>query len=164
MTALIVIFITLSLMGSALWIMPPKKERQRMSLRMQARKLGITVQLTSIDLTHKWDKSKNRQKTVAYSHYRLKPLATLPETIWILPFEVWKFHAITEGWWASESFQLDEKALNILKKYSSILSAIKITADGVFCYWDESGDEAILNELFELITALEKIRSVTHQK
>ena len=164
MTALIVIFITLSLMGSALWIMPPKKERQRMSLRMQARKLGITVQLTSIDLPDKWDKSKNRQKTVAYSHYRLKPLTTLPENIWILPFEVWKFHSITEGWWTNEIFDLDQKSLTILKKYSSILTAVKITADGVFCYWDERGDEAVLNELYELITTLEETHSVIDQK
>lgn len=164
MTALIVIFITMSLMGSALWIMPPKKERQRMSLRMQARKLGITVQLTSIDLPDKWDKSKNRQKTVAYSHYRLKPLASLPETIWILPFEVWKYRSITESWWASEAFDLDQKALGILERHTSILSAVKITADGVFCYWDERGDEAVLNELSELITALEAISSVTHHR
>ncbi|MGO3738485.1 MAG: hypothetical protein ACTJGG_03335 [Marinomonas foliarum] len=164
MTALIVIFITLSLMGSALWIMPPKKERQRMSLRMQARKLGITVQLTSIDLPDKWDKSKNRQKTVAYSHYRLKPLVSLSETIWILPFEVWKYRSITEGWWTSEPIDLDLKTLGILEKYTSILSAVKITADGVFCYWDERGDEAVLNELSQLITALEAISSVTHQK
>ena len=161
MTALIVIFITLSLMGSALWIIPPKKERQRMDLRMNARKLGLTVQLTSIDLPDKWDKSISNHKTVAYSYYRLKPVTSLPDVIWLLPYEVWKYNALVEGWWSSELFVLTEDAKHILLKHGHLLAAIKITQDGVSLYWNESADELVLKELSQLIYLLADIKSVT---
>uniref|UniRef100_A6VX55 Uncharacterized protein n=1 Tax=Marinomonas sp. (strain MWYL1) TaxID=400668 RepID=A6VX55_MARMS len=160
MTALIVIFITLSLMGSALWIMPPKKERQRMALRMHARKLGLTVQLTSIDLPDKWDKSLNRQKTVAYSFYRLKPVASLPDCIWLLPYEIWKYNALLDGWWSSELFVLTADAQKILEKHRALLVGIKITPEFVALYWDEAGDELVLDELAELVFSLVEVKSV----
>ncbi|WP_417560011.1 hypothetical protein [Marinomonas sp.] len=160
MTALIVIFITLSLMGSALWIMPPKKERQRMALRMHARKLGLTVQLTSIDLPDKWDKSLNRQKTVAYSFYRLKPVASLPDCIWLLPYEIWKYNALLDGWWSSELFVLTPDAQKILEKHRALLVGIKITPEFVALYWDEAGDELVLDELAELVFSLVEVKSV----
>jgi len=161
MTALIVIFITLSLMGSALWIMPPKKERQRMALRMHARKLGLTVQLTSIDLPDKWDKSLNREKTVAYSFYRLKPVASLPDKVWVLPFEVWKYHALIEGWWSSELLALSAESRGTLEKYGALLIGIKITPESVSFYWDEAGDEVILEELARFIFSLVELKSIS---
>lgn len=161
MTALIVIFITLSLMGSALWIMPPKKERLRMDLRMHARKLGLTVQLTSIDLPDKWDKSLNRQKTVGYSFYRLKPVTSLPDCTWLLPYEVWKYNALIDGWWSSELFMLTPDAKKVLGKYGALLAGIKITPESVSLYWDEAGDKEVLDELSTLIYSLVELRSVT---
>ncbi|MBU1293333.1 MAG: hypothetical protein KJ609_15920 [Gammaproteobacteria bacterium] len=160
MTALIVIFITLSLMGSALWIMPPKKERQRMALRMHARKLGLTVQLTSIDLPDKWDKSMNRQKTIAYSFYRLKPVTSLPDCIWLLPYEVWKYNALLSGWWSSELFALTADAQKALEKYGALLVGVKITPECVSLYWDEAGDESVLDELATLVFSLAEVKSV----
>lgn len=161
MTALIVIFITLSLMGSALWIMPPKKERQRMDLRMHARKLGLTVQLTSIDLPDKWDKSLIRQKTVAYSFYRLKPVTSLPDCIWLLPYEVWKYNALVDGWWSSKLFILSTDAKKVLEKHGALLAGIKVTQESVSLYWDESGDKETLDELSSLIYSLVEVKSVT---
>jgi len=160
MTALIVIFITLSLMGSALWIMPPKKERQRMALRMHARKLGLTVQLTSIDLPDKWDKSWNRQKTTAYSFYRLKPVTSLPDSIWLLPYDVWKYHAPIEGWWSSELLPLTAESKSVLEKYGPLLTGIKITPDSVSFYWNETGDETALEALADLVFSLVELKSV----
>ena len=164
MTALIVIFITLSLMGSALWILPPKKERQRMALRMHARKLGLTVQLTSIDLPDKWDKSMNSHKVAAYSYYRLKPLTSLPDKVLLLPYEVWKYHNLAGDWWASEFFDLTEESKITLKKYRELLVGLKITQDSVSLYWSEAGDVAMLEELSKLIFELIKIDSVRHKE
>ncbi|WP_111636994.1 hypothetical protein [Marinomonas shanghaiensis] len=161
MTALIVIFITLSLMGSALWIMPPKKERQRMALRMHARKLGLTVQLTSIDLPDKWDKTTNRQKTVAYSFYRLKPVVSLPKQLLLLPFEVWKYHPVADGWWSSELFEFDVASKSILERYGRLLTAIKITPEYVTFYWQEVADQESLDELAKLLFSLVELKNVT---
>ncbi|NVK73182.1 MAG: hypothetical protein HWE24_06855 [Oceanospirillaceae bacterium] len=160
MTALIVIFITLSLMGSALWIMPPKKERQRMALRMQARQLGLTVQLTSIDLPDKWDKSINHQKTIAYSVYRSKPVQTLPESVWLLSYEVWKYHLIADAWWASYDISLSDEAKRMLEQYRDVIIGIKITPESVSFYWGEAGDERVLKDLAHLIFGLAELKSV----
>jgi hypothetical protein len=160
MTALIVIFITLSLMGSALWVLPPKKERERMALRMHARKLNLTVQLTSIDLPDKWDKSRNTHKVAAYSYYRLKPLLSLPNEVLLLPYEVWKYHNLVDGWWSSEFLELTDDSKNIIKRYGDLLVGVKITPNSVSLYWNEVGDEKVLEELSKFIFDLIKINSV----
>jgi hypothetical protein len=161
MTAFIVIFIALSLMGSALWIMPPKKERQRMALRMHARKLGLTVQLTSIDLPDKWDKSLNREKTIAYSFYQLKPITSLPDEVWVLPYEVWKYHALIEGWWSSELLALSTDSKGALEKHGALLTGIKITPESVSFYWDEAGDEVALDELAHFVFSLAELKNIS---
>ena len=160
MTALIVIFITLSLMGSVLWVLPPKKERERMALRMHARKLGLVVQLTSIDLPDKWDKSMNRHKVVAYSLYRAKPLTVLPDRTWLLPYEVWKYHSLVEGWWSSNQVSLSGESRKTLLEFDDVLKAIKITPEGIFLYWNEQGDEDVLDELAKVIFSLAEINNI----
>ncbi|WP_394179377.1 hypothetical protein [Marinomonas posidonica] len=154
MTALIVICIVLSLMGSALWIMPPKKERQRMALRMQARQLNLTVQLTSIDLPDKWDKSMIRKKVVSYSLYRAKPLASLSKPVWILPYEVWKYDSISASFWVSQSMTLTERDKGILSEFEGRIEGIKIHAGSIDFFWQEQGDEACVEAIAELLKSL----------
>ncbi|MBR7888548.1 hypothetical protein J9B83_06290 [Marinomonas sp. A79] len=154
MTTLIVVFITLSLMGSALWILPPKKERERMALRMQARQLGLNVQLTSIDLPDKWDKSKNREKTVAYALYRLKPIETITANVWLLPYEVWKYHDVIDGWWSSEQLDASDEVKKVLSEYGDLLTGVQLTADSVTFYWREKGDALALEALSMLVHSL----------
>ncbi|ETX11560.1 hypothetical protein MUS1_09820 [Marinomonas ushuaiensis DSM 15871] len=160
MTALIVIFITLSLMGSALWVLPPVKERQRMALRMHARKLGLTVQLTSINLPDKWDKTTNSHKVAAYSYYRLKPLTSLSNRVLLLPYEVWKYDSVVDGWWSNGSLNLTEESKIILRKQGGLLLGVQITKDSVSFYWDERGDVTVLEELSKLVFSLVEIDSL----
>ncbi|KZN12375.1 hypothetical protein [Marinomonas sp. TW1] len=160
MTALIVICIVLSLMGSALWIMPPKKERQRMALRMQARQLNLTVQLTSIDLPDKWDKSMIRKKVVSYSLYRAKPLTSLSHPVWILPYEVWKFDSVSPMWWVSQLITLSERDKAILAEFEGRLEGIKVQAASIDFYWQEQGDEASVEAIAEVLKSLSVWRPV----
>ncbi len=157
MTALIVICIVLSLMGSALWIVPPKKERQRMALRMHARQLNLTVQLTSIDLPDKWDKSMTRKKVVSYSLYRAKPLEALVKPVWLLPYEVWKYDSISSAWWASQSMALTNRDKAILTEFEGRLEGIKIQAASVDFYWQEQGDESSVDDIAELLQSFTKL-------
>lgn len=157
MTVFIIIFITLSLMGSALWIMPSKQDRQRMELRLHARKKSLTVQLTSIDLPDKWDKSKNKQKVCSYSLYRNKPLKG-KGSIWILPYEVWKYNELTDGWWSSQALSLEVDVLELLKKCRADDHGIFINSQGVFFYWQERGT---LEKVDDIASLLEKLESIT---
>ncbi|MEO9654633.1 hypothetical protein [Marinomonas sp.] len=160
MTALIIIFISLSLMGSALWVLPPKKERLKMALRMKARQLGLTVQLTSIDLPDKWDKTTSAQNVCAYRLYRAKAVDSLPANTWLLPYDVWKYVEICEGWWCSNAMSVPQAVTDILMEYEKYLRGVEITPEGVSFYWHERGDEAMLETLSELLYKLEKIHSI----
>ncbi|MCO4784726.1 hypothetical protein [Marinomonas atlantica] len=158
MTALIVVFITLSLMGSALWIMPTRREREKMALRMQARKHNITVQLTSVNLPDKWDKVKVKETGLcAYHKYREKPLKDFPD-INIYPYEVWKHESICEGWYANKPISIDSDIGALLEKHHAVFVAIEISANCVSLYWREKGDESTVNDANAIITGLLSLR------
>lgn len=153
MTALIVVFITLSLMGSALWIMPSKRDRQKMALRMQARQHNISVQLTTIDLPDKWDKVTHKESVCAYHKYREKPLKGFAD-IHLYPYEVWKHESVCHGWYSSRPFAVDAEMINILEKYHEEFVAVEIKASGVSLYWNERGDAQTVEDADKLLTAL----------
>lgn len=158
MAIVIVIFITLSLMGSALWIMPPKQERRRMDLRMNARKHNLTVQLTSIELPDKWDKSKDKQKVCAYCLYRNKPLDEWQGSVWFLTYEVWKYSLVVDGWWMSKPLMISDQTKQDLIELREVVTAIEITRDAVSVYWHEKGDDDTLAQIARLATALSILR------
>ena len=160
MTALIIIFISLSLMGSALWVLPPKRERLKMALRMKARQLGLTVQLTSIDLPDKWDKTTTAHNVCAYRLYRGKAVDSLPANTWLLPYEVWKYVEICEGWWCNNSMPIPKVVTDSLMEYGDYLRGVEITPEAVSFYWHERGDEAMLEAMSDLLYKLEKIHSI----
>ncbi|REG85806.1 hypothetical protein [Marinomonas pollencensis] len=159
MTALIVVFITLSLMGSALWIVPPKQERRRMALRMLARKHGLTVQLTSIELPDKWDKSKEKHKSCGYGFYRAKPVQEMTEKTLLLKHEIWKYQVITTGWWANAALLLSEQDQKDLAILHDSVTAIEITRDAVIAYWHEGGAEVEVEVMGRLLPSLAKCSS-----
>ncbi len=153
MTALIVVFITLSLMGSALWIMPSRRERDKMALRMQARSPGITVQLKSIDLPDRWDKVTTRQSVCAYHKFHAKPLKDFAD-FKLLPYEVWKHANICSGWYANAETAIAPETLELLEKHQGIINGIEVTPNGVSLYWQEKGTIETVDDLNDLIDAL----------
>lgn len=157
MTALIVVFITLSLMGSALWVMPSKRERQKMDMRMLARKCNITVQLTSVDLPDKWDKITHRESCCAYHKYRAKPLKGFSD-IKLYPYEVWKHEAICQGWFVNRAFDASETTLKLLERHKDVFMAIEVTENGVSLFWREKGDEGVVEDANAIIDALLQLR------
>ena len=158
MTALIVVFITLSLMGSALWIMPSKREREKMALRMLARKHNITVQLTSVDLPDKWDKMTTKESNVcAYHKYRDKTLKDFTE-IKLYPYEVWKYESICKGWFASQPFALSEETAKLLEKHHEVFVAIEVTPSNVSLFWREKGDDSVVEDANAILNALLQLR------
>ena len=159
MTALIVVFITLSLMGSALWIVPPKQERRRMALRMLARKHSLTVQLTSIGLPDKWDKSKEVHKACGYAFYRAKPVQKITEKTLLLKYEVWKYQMVTEAWWSNSSLALTEQDKKDLAFLSGTVTAIEISRESVVAYWQETGGEEEVEVMGRLLPSLAELSS-----
>lgn len=153
----IIIFITLSIMGAASWILPTKRERRLGELRMNARQLKLTVQLTSIGLPDKWDKSKDVQKFYAYCLFRDKPLDLIEEDLWLISYEVWKYLPVVSSWWMSKELNLTDQDKQDLLTLSGVATAIKINKDGVSVYWDEEkGDEDTVKLISRLAHSLAK--------
>ncbi|MFD1383833.1 hypothetical protein ACFQ45_10660 [Rhodanobacter aciditrophus] len=157
MTALIVVFIVVSLMGSALWVMPSKREREKMELRMLARKLGITVKLTSVNLPDKWDKVTEPKKVCAYHLYREKPLKEFTE-INIYPYEVWKHPELCKGWVSSKTIDLSREVQAKLEKHHGVWVALEVTSDRVSLFWNEKGDASAVHDACEVMADLLALR------
>ncbi|MBM6550181.1 hypothetical protein [Marinomonas ostreistagni] len=157
MTALIVVFIVLSLMGSALWIKPSRRDREKMNLRMAARKHGILVQLTSVDLPDKWDKTTNKVSVSAYRKYRAKPLKDFTAAN-LYTHEVWKHEALCDGWFSSRSIDLEQTTKDLLQRHKDVFLAIEVRPEGVSLFWTERGDEQTVEAANQIIEALFRLR------
>lgn len=157
MTALIVVFITLSLMGSALWIKPSRRDREIMTLRALARKHSLLVQLTSVALPDKWDKVTTKVSVCAYRKYRAKPLREL-SGVTLYPYEIWKHNALGQYWFASREIELDAETVRLLERYHDIFEAVEVAPEGVSIFWKERGDERTIQDIDQLIEILLLLR------
>lgn len=158
MTIIIVVFITLSLLGSVMWIMPSKRDKDKMSLRMAARKYQLTVQLMQVNIPDKWDKTTTSIASCAYRLNRIKELKTLKGTIRMLPNEVWKHESVCDGWWSNVEMPLSDEAIAHLKMIGGSVDCIEISSNAVTCFWREQGDESSVKALSELLNELKEIR------
>lgn len=160
MTILIVVAIIASMLGSILWVMPSKRDQDRMKIRLLARKNQLGVQLTHIELPDKWDKSTTKVKSAAYHKFRINKLKTLTDEVCIYPYEVWKYENILDGWYANKAIKLSESSQETLKTHFESFKAIIITMDCVSLHWDENGDEDDVNKIQSLLSELEAIEFV----
>lgn len=157
MTILIVVAIFASLLGSILWVMPSKRDQERMRMRLLARKSQLGVQLTYIELPDRWDKSTTKVKATAYHKFRAKKLKDLPSDVCLYPFEVWKYENLIENWFVNTQINLSESSKAILMDKVDSFQAIIITIDSVSVYWDERGGEDSVEEVKSLLEELEAI-------
>lgn len=156
MTIFILVLVTLSLLGSVLWIMPSQKERAKMALRMEARKHSLLVQFTHLDFPDKWDKTKEKRSVVAYHRHREKKLKPEPEAVRLYPYEVWKHPEVAEGWWASRELSLLEEVVTLLEENQQRFDALEISAHSVVLYWREQGEMKHITQIARLLELLEQ--------
>lgn len=128
-----------------------------MALRNQARQLRLSVQLTSIDLPDKWDKSRSRTQTVGYFYHRPKAKASMSNAIWFLPYDVWKYRCATKSWWCSGDLALSEASQRKLEQLGHLLVGIKLSKESVSFYWDEDGEPEDLVVLAGLVFELAEL-------
>jgi hypothetical protein len=157
MTILIVVAIFASLLGSILWVMPSKRDQERMKMRLLARKSQLGVQLTYIELPDRWDKSTTKVKATAYHKFRAKKLKNLVSDVCLYPFEVWKYESLEGNWYVNAPIELSESSRAILTNNLDNFKAIVITIDSVSVYWEERGGESSVDDIKSLLEELEAI-------
>ena len=156
MTEIIVVLIVFSLMGSALWVLPSKKERAKMDMRMRARKHGLQVQLTQLSYPDKWDKVTEKRPACAYHLFRGKPLKDFTD-IRVFPYEVWKY-APLGSWYSSRAVGMPNEIVDLLDKYHHVLLAVEIKSDCISLFWNEQGDLDVVDELASVLHGVVEVR------
>ncbi len=141
-----------------MWVMPSKRDKHKMSLRMAARQHQLTVQLMQVNIPDKWDKTTTSVKTCAYRLNRIKELKTLTSTINLYPHEVWKHEVVCDGWWSSAKITLSSSAASNLNEIGEHIDCIEISSNAITCYWQERGDESTVKALSELLAELQELR------
>ncbi|MFT2111625.1 hypothetical protein [Marinomonas sp. 2405UD68-3] len=129
-----------------------------MSLRMEARKYQLTVQLMQVNIPDKWDKTTISIASCAYRLNRIKELKTLEGTIRMFPNEVWKHALVCDGWWSNAAITLSPEAISNLAIIDGSVDCIEISSNSVTCFWKELGDDKSVKALAELLQELQNIR------
>lgn len=144
-------------MGSVMWIMPSKRDKEKMSLRMVARQYQLTVQLMKVEIPDKWDKTTESIDSCAYRLHRVKEKKSLAvKVIRLLPKEVWKYEVVCDGWWSSESITISDQAISILKQIGSDIDSIEISASSITCFWQERAKKEDVEALSLLLNDLKE--------
>ncbi len=152
----IIVLIMMSLIGSMMWVMPTKRQRFLADLRMKATRLGFQVQL--IRLTPPRAMGEVEAETFSASAYRLPRLDMKKEQR--DGFKEWRIfwqeaisnEGLPAGWcWETGERQLTEQQLQQLNEFISELPdgirAVESTPIHLTLFWDERGDEAVLESL-----------------
>lgn len=154
----IIVLIMMSLIGSMMWVMPTKRQRFLADLRMKATRLGFQVQL--VRLTPPRAMGQVEAETFSTSAYRLPRLdMKKPQRDQFKEWQIFRQEALSneglpQGWcWAAGERQLTESQLQALAQFIGELpagiAAIESTPIHLTLFWDERGDEAMLNSLKE---------------
>ncbi|WP_136679482.1 hypothetical protein [Neptunomonas sp. XY-337] len=165
METFIIVFVVLSLIGSAMWMMPTRREKEQAKLRMKARQEGFQVQL--VRLTAPRAQGELDEETRTVPGYRL--LRTNIERRLAEELPAWQVFRVTsianEGLPSDWSWKLGERVLDTeqLAVLEQVLSglprdvvALESTPIQVTAFWrEDSGDESLdkikvqLNRLME---------------
>ncbi|WP_027859129.1 hypothetical protein [Marinobacterium jannaschii] len=152
---LIIAAVTMSLVGSMMWVMPSKRQRQQADLRTRARSLGFQVQLSRITAPRAEGESEAEHYNTA--GYRLLRIGENGKKVQTEPWHIFRVRSVRneglpEGWsWSVGERLLSEGQLDILRDMLSQLpqgiSSVESTPLYVTLYWDERGEESDLEQL-----------------
>ncbi|MBV0931950.1 hypothetical protein [Marinobacterium weihaiense] len=160
---LIVVLIFISLTGSVLWIRPTPRQRHQGELRMHARKLGIQVQLTRVELPRARGEVEGESVLVAAYRFLRTNLERGDRERWI----DWHIHrldtldqaGLAEGWsWIGGTGALPPAGLArlnaLLQAVPEDVIGIESTAQHLTLYWRERGEIEALDHLHSAVQPL----------
>ena len=161
----IIVFVTLSLVGSVMWVMPTKRQKYQAALRLHAKKLGFQVNLGRV--TAPRAKGEMDQETRNITHYRLfRHDLTPQQKKTFVNWQVFNVDAMAntglpKGWcWEKGEKNLSDEALNALSEFINKLPsgvfAIESSSVYLSLLWDEEGGEEQLETLKNQMTEFMK--------
>lgn len=143
MTVWIVVSIILVVLSPLAWLRPSRVQNGRMALRMEARRLGLAMQLAPQQWPHWLDPQPPNPCAQYYRPRRGKQ----PDT--------WSYWQSAPGGWVNQWREAcqDESLLVHLSKLPA--NVYKIEADGqmIALFWGEKGEATVLQDISDVLKA-----------
>lgn len=154
----IIIGVMLSLVGSAMWVMPTQRQKFQAKLRLHARTLGFNVQLARLDAPRAAGEMEG--ETISVPAYRLlRTNMERKDSDELVVWQVFRLQSMAntgllDGWsWMHGENELTNEQLVLLNDVLATLpddvAALESNPVQVTAYWHERGDEAVLVEIKE---------------
>jgi len=157
MSVIIIVLVVCLVLGSMLWVLPSAKERQQMTLRRQAMRLGLQVQLSKLD------DPNNPSDKIPCIAYRLphNQVAKASKS-WLLYGKNIARNADSGGWgfaWRAVKPQASylEKLTPLLARLPDDAVALEFTPGAASLYWRERGQSEDVETIYQVLRELQQL-------
>jgi hypothetical protein len=159
----IIILVMASLLGSVMWVMPSPRQRHQGRLRLKARQMGIHVQLVRVSFPRASGELEGEDRTLAAYRFARTNLEQKERSGWrcweVLRVETWNNKGLPDHWsWGKKVAVLEpaecEQLSAVLQQLPQGVLGVESTPLSLTVYWDERGDEVMLEQLAALIQPL----------
>lgn len=144
MTVWIVVSILLVVLSPLAWLRPSRGQGGRMALRMEARRLGLTMQLAN----QQWPHWLDPQPGSPCAQYCRPRRGKAPAT--------WAYWQTAPGIWVNQWREVcqDEALLAHFGKLPANVYKIEAGPQMIALYWGEKGEASVLQEISAVLKAL----------
>ena len=144
MTVWIVVSILALVLSPLAWLRPSRRQSGRMALRMEARRMGLSMQLATQDWPH-WLEPEPPGSCAQFHRPRR---STKPD--------VWCYWQSTPGRWVNQWQEtcVDERLLAQFNKLPANVYKIEAGPQMIALYWGEKGEPEVLLAIDEVLKAL----------
>lgn len=143
MTLWIVLLLLLAALSPLVWLVPSKGQRGRMELRLQARRMGLAMQLSRQDWPH-WLAQEPPHSCAQYHRPRLRG------------HEAWCYWQSEPGHWVNQWREPCEDASVLAHLVGLPKDVYKVEASSqmIALYWGERGTPEDLQRIADTLKAL----------
>ncbi len=140
MTTWLVILLLAVMLSPLAWLMPSNRQRGKMAVRLEARRLGLAMQLARQDWPH-WLESAPPTSCAQFHCPRRRGR------------EAWCYWQNTPGQWLNQWREpcADDELLDALRSLPGDVYKVEATAQFLALYWGERGDSADLGRIAEFL-------------
>lgn len=144
MTVWIVVSILLVVLSPLAWLRPSRVQSGRMALRMEARRLGLAMQLAP----QEWPHWLGQQPPNPCAQYYRPRRGGQPTN--------WSYWQTAPGVWANQWREvcLDESLLIHFEKLPANVYKIEADQQMIALYWGEKGEASVLQDIAAVLKAL----------
>ena len=144
MTVWIVVSILLVVLSPLAWLRPSRAQNGRMALRMEARRLGLAMQLTPQDWPH-WLGQPPPNPCAQYHRARR---VNQPAS--------WSYWQKAPGVWVNQWQETcqDESLVSHFRTLPANVYKVEADRQMIALYWGEKGDASVLQDISAVLKAL----------